>query len=372
MTATHFSLAVDVSNTLDSMRLSGVQRVALRTAEELSTRPNVDLTLLDGRTGVLRPLRSFQHERLFSHFDREPSAAIERVSRRAARLVPTAPAWKPSGWLVDLEPSWHAPQPRTTLLPTLPPVRTAALVHDLLPLREPDWFPPQSVQRFERWLQAHRTAQSTLVANSEATASDLTDFYSLDVTPPVLRLGVDPVDTQPPPDNGLILMVGTIEPRKGHALVLDALDRMDTPPTIDVVGSAGWADNQLLQRLDGHRHVRWHRDLTDASVEHLLELTSLLLQPSLNEGFGLPVAEALSRGIPVLATDLPVLDETAKGSADLLAPTAQAWAQGIARFVTDAPYREKLRKKAAGFEPWTWGKTGNDLLAALSGSPPPD
>ena len=366
MAATRLSLAVDVSNTLDSIRLSGVQRVALRVVEELSTRADVDLTLLDGRTGTLRPLRPFQQERLFRHFDREPSAAIERLSRRAARLVPTAPAWQATGWLVDLEPSWHAPQPRSTLLPTLTSVRTAALVHDLLPLREPRWFPPLSVERFDHWLRAHRSAESLLLANSRATAVDLADFFALPAEPPVLRLGVDPVEKSIPADGGLVLMVGTVEPRKGHALLLDALDRMKTPPIVDIVGSAGWADDSLVRRLETHAHIRWHRELTDTNLDQLFELATLLLQPSLGEGFGLPIAEALARGIPVLATDLAVFDESAKGCATLLASTPDAWAEGLTRFTSDGAYRNGLRDRAASFTPWTWGQSADDLLGSLA------
>lgn len=367
-------LAIDVSNTLNSPRLSGLQRLVVRTVQQLGARDDVQLTLLDGRSGTLR--RSVGVERrLLRHFDHTPGPLAKRLETRVARHVPTGPAWTPDGgWLIDIEPSWHGPQPRAELLPSVRQAQTstAAVVPDLLPVRHPHWFPESSVDRFTRWLEAHRSVGSRWIAISHATATDLTAWLGGSGDVAVLRLGVDDLSPTPRhggssvPSRGLLLMIGTVEPRKGHGLVLDALDDLgNQAPIIDVVGSAGWAADALLDRLARHPKVRWHRATGDADLEELWSHTSLLLQPSLGEGFGLPVAEALTRGIPVLAAELPVLDEAAKGTAELV--DASGWASALRRFLTDESYGRELRRRASTFEPWSWADTAEDLLAALGG-----
>ncbi|MFT7601510.1 MAG: glycosyltransferase involved in cell wall biosynthesis [Acidimicrobiales bacterium] len=386
MSASATRLAIDVSNTLDSARLSGLQRLALRVIEGLETHPAADLHLVEGRSGRLRSLGPGGRNRLAAHFDRPSDRAVDKIERRLARRLPQAKVWSPmtNDWFVDIEPAWHAPQPRTDLLPALASngVRTAAVVPDLLPVRNPDWFPNLTVQRFTAWLEAHRRARSTWFAISEATAADLTDWLSPGVATgvataagraevAVLRLGIDPVSNPTtPPRHGLVLMLGTVEPRKGHGLILDALDLLNERPMpesviVDVVGSAGWAGDELVHRLANHPNIRWHRNLQDHDVAELLTHTSVLLQPSLGEGFGLPVAEALARHIPVLASDISVLDEAAKGCANRIAPTAEAWADGLATFTTDDQHGDALRDMAARFVPWGWPDTVDDLLAGL-------
>jgi len=378
------AVAVDVSNTLDSIRRSGLQRLVLSTVEQLSTRRDVDLTLLDGRTGRLRAVGPSASVRLLGHFDQDSTrsaATAQRLARRLGRRVPRAAVWRPASeaasWFVDIEAAWHAPQARDELLSRLVAsgVRTAAVVPDLLPIAHPGWFPAESVRRFTVWLDAHRSARSRWFAISHATAADLSGWLGGDDPVTVLRLGVDrgfPAWVAPPVD-GLILVVGTVEPRKGHELVLDALDALDPDrrPIIDVVGSAGWAGGDLLTRLDNHPSVRWHRDATDSDLEELWSRTSLLLAPSRGEGFGLPVAEALARHIPVLASDLPVMAEAGQGCAGLVGPTAAAWATGLRRYGADADWVEDLRAAAARFSPWTWSDTADDLVAGLAAPLPP-
>ncbi len=373
------TIAIDVSNTLGSSRRSGLQRLCLRVAVELSANPGVDLVLLDGRTGTLRTLSTARVGRLSTHFERPVagnrwSATTRRVQQRSARSVPRGVAWTPQGgWLVDLDPAWHAPIPRTELLGSVQAegTNTAAVVPDLLPVHHPEWFPPESVRRFTSWLVAHRVAGSRWIAISDATADALRQWLDDDSLISVLRLGVDlptlPPAGSPPLDGpGLILAVGTVEPRKGHGLLLDALDKLGPDaPVVDVVGSAGWAADDLRARLRHHPKVRWHTEVADGDLEQLWRTTGLLVQPTSGEGFGLPVAEALARGIPVMATDLPVLAEASQRCARLVAPTVDAWAEVLSRFADDATFRQGERRRAQAFVPWSWADTADDLIAAL-------
>jgi glycosyltransferase involved in cell wall biosynthesis len=362
-------LAVDLSNTIEAPSISGVQRVALGLTRALADRCPVEL--LDGRDGTLASADAVALARL-RRLERGPSGGhlLLRAETRWRRHRPTGrrrttlgDVLAPGDVLLDLEPSWHAPQPRRELLPRLlaASIDTAALIYDILPISDPQWFPTASVDRFTAWFDAHGEAGSTLLAISAATADQVAERTGH--RPAVIRLGrsIRSDERRAGPKIG-ILMIGTVEPRKGHGIVLDALDRLGSAaPVVDVVGRPGWAHGDLLDRLASHPKVRWHRAASDADLHELWDLTGLLLQPSLGEGYGLPVAEALQRGIAVAASDLPVLREVTRGQATHLPPDPSGWAEVIAAFAADPdgwPAPEPL--------PWpTWSDGADDVVGAL-------
>ena len=360
-------LCIDLSNTIEAPSVSGVQRVTIGLSRALSELAPV--TLLDGRSGRLRPVPTTARRRL----DRLQKGASGRTvpgrieSRLARELAVTRPLrFGPDTVLVDLEASWHAPQLRAELLPTIAGAPTAALLYDVLPITNPGWFPPRSVERFASWFRAHVAAGSTLLAISEATA-DATVEVAHDVErPAVIRLGGHadgPTNTGPISAGSGVLMVGTVEPRKGHDLLLDALDLLgDRAPTVDVVGRPGWASDELIDRLDTHPRVRWHRDVTDTDLAELWALTGLLLQPSRGEGYGLPIAEGLQRGIAVVASDLPVLHEAARGRALHLPLDPVPWADTLAAYAADPAAWPRPEPLA-----WpSWRDGAHDVMTALT------
>ena len=115
-----------------------------------------------------------------------------------------------------------------------------------------------------------------------------------------------------------ILMVGTIEPRKAHAVLLTAYDHWrdtvgDAAPDLVIVGRRGWRTEALQQRMLEHPALGdgfvWLDDASDELLAALYVLAALVVVPSYGEGFGLPVVEALGFGCRVLARDLPVFRE---------------------------------------------------------------
>lgn len=359
-TALDGALFIDVSNTLETSHLSGIQRVTLELAAALAAQTTVEL--LDGRSGTFRRLRSDQHRRLASlRIGRSKHQVARRIGNRLAAA--TRPTRSRLGLgagtvLLDLEASWHAPIARSELLPAIG-AHSAALIHDVLPITNPEWFPAKSVSRFSSWFDAHIAAGSTLLAVSNATANAVASLGH--ARPSVIRLGGQ-VGPSRSSGNGL-LMVGTIEPRKGHEIVLDALDILGAEaPIVDVVGRPGWNTAELTQRLAAHPNVRWHRSIDDHDLETLWSLTGLLLQPSLGEGFGLPVVEGLQRGVAVASSDIAVMAEVGRGATTLVPHDVQAWADVIARFAAapaDWPRPSPLA--------WpTWAESASDVLQALT------
>ena len=112
------------------------------------------------------------------------------------------------------------------------------------------------------------------------------------------------------------LMVSTIEPRKNHAYLLDAFERIwaeDSEACLCFVGKIGWKTEQLIERIRQHpqfqKKLFMFNDLSDRELEHCYTHARSLVFPSYVEGFGLPLVEAMQRGLPAMASDIPVFRE---------------------------------------------------------------
>jgi glycosyltransferase involved in cell wall biosynthesis len=115
-----------------------------------------------------------------------------------------------------------------------------------------------------------------------------------------------------------LLMVGTVEPRKGHAQALAAFETLwhaGVEANLAIVGKQGWSVELLTERLRSHteldRRLFWLEGISDEYLEKVYAASSALLAASEGEGFGLPLIEAARRGLPIIARDLPVFREVA-------------------------------------------------------------
>lgn len=216
--------------------------------------------------------------------------------------------------------------------------RLVGMVHDLLPLEHPEWFREGLLQRFGDHLQALAARAEQLFVPTAAVRTRLVArLGQLGTTPPVnvLAHGGDfcnllPTDEQlasyiasyPAPataEDPLYLVLGTLEPRKNHHLVLDAFDALwaqGKNPRLLFVGSIGWRVDPLLERL--HNHPRLNQqlfhaaNLTDPALLWLIRNATSLIYFPMDEGFGLPVLEASMQGCPVIAADIAVLREAGR------------------------------------------------------------
>jgi len=213
-----------------------------------------------------------------------------------------------------------------------PDVMATFLVHDLLPLDYPEYFPPGYLSLFRRRTATILTYAKALITTSDAVAERLRSQFKTDGRP-MVPLHVEPLPsslppTRPRPDPALgaapyFVVLGTIEPRKNHMLLLNLWRRfaeeLPAPPKLVVVGSRGWENEQVLDLLDRSPLIRQNviecTNLGDHALVHLLHNARGLLMPSFAEGYGLPVIEALSLGTPVIASDIPVFREVSQGCA---------------------------------------------------------
>ncbi|WP_341212623.1 glycosyltransferase [uncultured Limimaricola sp.] len=199
--------------------------------------------------------------------------------------------------------------------------RVLVLVHDTIPLDLPQAAGPGSVARFARRLDVVAHHADRVIATAQATAALIeARLAERGRVPPmvVAPLGVTPASPDPTalppgfdPAHPYMVVLGTIEPRKNHALLLDVWERLgEDAPRLLICGARGWNNAEVFARLDRRvPGVCEMPGLSDAAVAALLGGARALLFPSLAEGYGLPPLEALALGCRVICGDLAICRE---------------------------------------------------------------
>ena len=254
-------------------------------------------------------------------------------------------------------------------------LRPVFLIHDLIPITHPEYCREGEAVRHQLRMETALRAASGLILNSAATARDLGQFASdRDIAMPpslIAWLGTDtkPVKAIASPavqDRPYFLMIGTIEARKNHLLVLKVWQEIVTllgnqAPDLIVIGQRGWEAAEAIAilndagSLQGHVHEMTRCD--DIQMSKMLAGARAMLMPSFVEGFGLPVVEALQQGVPVIASDLPVFREIAGDIPTYLDPHDRAaWASAIIEYTGDGAERRRQLTAASGFQAPDWDK----------------
>ncbi|MBC7857541.1 MAG: glycosyltransferase, partial [Burkholderiaceae bacterium] len=181
------------------------------------------------------------------------------------------------------------------------------------------------------------------------------------------------------------LMVGTIEPRKGHLQALDAFEQLwreGAQVNLVIVGNEGWkpladAERRTIPRITARlrkhpelgRRLFWLAGVDDACLAQVYAASACLLCPSEGEGFGLPLIEAASHGLPVIARDLPVFREVAGEHAFYFGGLGGAELAGAVRAWLDLHARG-AHPASTGMQWCTWRDNALELLTVLDGQRP--
>lgn len=243
----------------------------------------------------------------------------------------------------------------------LAPLPRAVLIHDTIPLDHPEHTRAGQSDRFRDRFAAAVGQADLIVTISQATRADVLRWRQRLRLPQTAPVVTAPIGTRQagadaaglPADLDLtrpfFLAIGTIEPRKNHALLLDAWAELarrlapDRMPQLFIIGRRGWENHQTFARLDAlppNGPIRELSGLDDAAVAELLTRSHGLLMPSRAEGFGLPLTEAAGRGVPVICTPLPAAREMLGDYARYLSPDDhRAWAAAVALLAAALPLR---------------------------------
>jgi glycosyltransferase involved in cell wall biosynthesis len=265
------------------------------------------------------------------------------------------------------------------------------LVHDLLPLNRPEWFSRNTVIRYRAWLGVIARLADGFLCNSTQTEIELR--YALahihglisDYRTQVLPMGhaiLDapdgcsgtPVALRVDTNTPFVLMVGTLEPRKGHTDVIAAFDILwarGRTEKLVLVGRLGWQVDALRDLIVNHTEygtrLIWFDDVGDAELFAIYETCTGVIIASHGEGFGLPLIEALGHGKPVLARDLPVFRIHYGNGVHFFSPDSDATALA---YVTERWLDLARCGKIAVNQPTgTWSASARTLLAAIEYAP---
>lgn len=302
-----------------------------------------------------------------------PMRTLAPVPARALwRQIEAGEAELPGQPDVVVAASFHAPR--------VAPAKLIYVVHDMVFWTHPDYATAATRLVCQRELGQAIATASAFVFVSEATRRDFEALFpgwlQSSGRPHVIAGGASRWATlsHPPAKaaDAPWLMVGSVEPRKNHAGALDAyelyVDRSERPRPLHLLGGRGWHSEAIHHRITAMRRrglrVSYRGYVDDPTLRAAYRTARALLQPSWHEGFGLPVLEAFSQRLPVIASDRGSLPEVAGDAALLCSPGNPAqWAEQMLALDSD-PGLVKRLVEAGGrrAEAFSWEKTAKTVL----------
>ena len=391
----HRQLLVDISATARHDLQTGIQRVVRALVKELINQPpegfRVEPVYLTEQGGAW-------------HY-RYARAWTARAMGLSPELLPDEPVDRWAGDMVlvaDFTSAYAVKAEQAGVFSALKQdgIGVYFCVYDLLPIQRPEFFPPDQFG-FLDWIKTVARVADGAICISRAVADDLTAWVSgenLNRARPLridwFHLGADIENSVPSkglPENAetvlaqikarpSFLMVGTIEPRKGHLQTIEAFTRLwqaGQDVNLVVVGREGWRgvpDNarrsipQTMRCLRSHaelgKRLLWLEDASDEYLEHAYAASTCLIAASEGEGFGLPLIEAAQRKMPILARDIPIFREVAGGHAYFFEGLAP---EDLADAVMDWLRLSKSGQAPTSAQmPWlTWRQSTDLLLTRL-------
>lgn len=250
-------------------------------------------------------------------------------------------------------------------------LRPVYFLHDLIPITHAQYCRPRAVTRHRGRVVNALNMAGGIVVNSRSTAEELRAFARREALPlpsvAVAALAVAEPGTPAKPmpsDRPYFLCLGTIEERKNHRLLLQVWLRLIVQSGVDaprlvIIGQWGARSEAVQDMLKRHpalrRYVTFITRCDDREVRDWIAGAQALLMPTLAEGFGLPMVEALTIGTPVIASDLPCFRENGQGIPCLLDPAdPAAWIQAIAGFSAPGGERQRQLPLLGHFRPPAW------------------
>ena len=322
------------------------------------------------------------HDRFVLLCSRERPAALDALDCDAFFSPYRHELALKSRWIPAIEPLLECDAILYPYWPS-PPFRRAGappaviFVHDLAFRLRAAEVPWQQRLYFRTVLPPALRQAAAVLVPSQTTADDLLRLYpnpglqaKVHVVPEGFRPAVDAGALPDGLEPGFILAVGTIEPRKNYPRLLAAYRQLSGRrgvPQLVIAGRPGWAYGDTLSRIQAEPGVRYLGHVDEPTLESLYRSASVLVFPSLYEGFGLPLLEAMGHGVPAVVGAAGALPELAHGAAlSIDAEDPNAIAGALERLLADESLRSKLgeegRRRARGY---TWASAAERALDVL-------
>lgn len=379
---------------------------------EKQTRLIIDATstmLVDHKTGIQRVVNKICQHIFDSSKDLEGNRVLSfcddssgffdghgDISQPARKSQRNRLTLRPNDHVLMLDSSWtfhevHRPFFRAARLRG---ASVTSCLYDLVPLRTPGFCDSNMPYIFGEWLRTALSYSTGFVCISRAVADELYALlcgidYPRQMKIGYWRLGADFVASKPSgtirkakphsasPDGTVFLMVGTLEPRKGHQVAIDAFERLwandgeGSNAQLVIVGKKGWGVDALAEAIRSHsefgRRLIWHASVSDTKLADLYANCDALLSSSFAEGFGLPLVEAAHFGKPVIASDIPVFREVADpgtGAEFFTVGSSQSLYEVVRAFIVKQ--RTRPNHQTAPKSEWpTWADSARELETLL-------
>lgn len=263
--------------------------------------------------------------------------------------------------------------------------RVVCLVHDLIGIEFPNFVPSGRMRRQHRRMANIAEFADVVIVNSAATGNSFRRRYEpAGFRAPILvaPLGIDlwsAGSTGPPSIEGpYFLYIGTIEPRKNHLLLLDVWNRLVAElgartPRLVLIGRRGWKGREITDAIYRSAILRGFvaelNGFPDSELVKYLRGARALLFPSRAEGYGLPLAEALAFGVPVISSDIEALREVGQGVPDYLDPDdVSGWQTAITDYLpAESRRRQQQLARLDSWQPPSWEEHFRKVEAIIDG-----
>ena len=217
-----------------------------------------------------------------------------------------------------------------------------AVIYDILPLQFPEYFEEKTSQNFKKYIDELLNNYTGILTDSRAVADDVIEYYKKnhsnklvdDLKIGYFHLGQDTFKEKKEltvgyelskfmdDEENIYLMVGTIEPRKGHKLVYNTFKKMwkeGFEGKLCIIGHIGWKMEKFVEELKNPKEFRdkilFIEGASDSELAFAYKNSDALIQASVGEGFGLPLIEAGYYNLPIICSNIPVFHEVSDENA---------------------------------------------------------
>lgn len=404
---------IDISMVIVGTNFTGIPRVVMELTKQLYHDPGLELIFLEYH----QKKDDFEiiDAKGFVDFCKEKKGSRKKL--RTGAHIPLLGMEKDSVFF-DVDAVWKTRVRRSYLYPGLKAVgvKIVPFVHDIIGVTHPQFCPGDDMLSFLDFTGAVIRYADEIVVTSRATRCAVEELCGrLDVTCPsvkIVPLGGDFKKLVEKDASGdaawrisgkavkgrlagqsmvseeileiaksgpYLLMVGTIDPRKNHKLLLSAYDRglKKLGMHLVIAGHKGWDVDDFLKRMEGHEDFGkgiWHvNGASDEEIDYLYAHCYALAFPSYIEGYGLPIIESMVRGVPVIAADTPINMEVGGEYALYFSQDKpEELVEAVSGLLEKPSEYESIKDKLKSFVPPTWEETAKGISGILSGTDGPE
>jgi glycosyltransferase involved in cell wall biosynthesis len=277
---------------------------------------------------------------------------------------------------IDLFHSWDWLQPPDKDIPLV------STIHDLAIIKYPEVAHPKVIEMHQRSWEILKKRKAQIIAVSQATKMDIIKYLEIPekrvhVVHEALPTEIKDIDEQLENnpelaqkiekelaiDQPYILFVGNREPRKNLERLIKAWKPLSKDYQLIIAGEQAWDGSEKISK---NKNLRFLGRVSDLQLAILYYNAEIFAYPSLDEGFGLPVLEAFSYGVPVLTSDIPVMREIAGNAAELVDPkNIQAITAGLEKLLNEKKVasEKRLKQMIIRLQLFNWQKTARKTMA---------